>query len=93
MMQDGNYQPMIKSMVGHPSYLHSTPPHSKDVPLKDVEFAAPPPFYPHSAEVQGMIEPALDLVARGDELLEAMLARLTPLLNQKVQEYRTQFGY
>ena len=72
MMQDGNYQPMIKSMVGHPSYLHSTPPHSKDVPLKDVEFAAPPPFYPHSAEVQGMIEPALELggqggrVARGD---------------------------
>jgi ABC-type glycerol-3-phosphate transport system substrate-binding protein len=93
MMREGNVQPMLKSQANHPSYLEGTPPHSKDVAVKEAGVATTPPFYPHSTEIQNLLVPALDGVARGQESLDAMIDRLVPAMNEKLKEYRTRYGY
>jgi hypothetical protein len=93
MMRDGNVQPMRKSQANAPSYTEGSPPHSKDVAVKESEVATTPPFYPHSAEIQNMLVPALDGVASGQESLDAMIDRLVPAMNEKIKEYRTRNGY
>jgi ABC-type glycerol-3-phosphate transport system substrate-binding protein len=93
MMRGGNVQPLLKSQASHPAYRAGTPPHSKDVPIKEAETATAPLFYPHNTDLQPMILQALDGVYRGEESLDAMISRLTPLLNEKLREYRARFGY
>jgi multiple sugar transport system substrate-binding protein len=93
LMREGNVQPMLKSQANHPAYREGEPPHSKDVALKESEVATVPPFYPHSADVQNMLVPGLDAVAKGQESLDAMIARLTPAMNQKISEFRSRYGY
>jgi ABC-type glycerol-3-phosphate transport system substrate-binding protein len=92
-MRGGYVQPMLTAQASHPSYREGTPPHSKDVPLKEAELATAPAFYPHSLELDGMIQPGLDSVTRGAESLDVMLARVVPLMNQKIREYKARFSY
>lgn len=92
-MRGGYVQPMLTAQANHPSYRQGTPPHSKDVPIKETEVATPPAFYPHSLELDGMILPALNDVSRGAESLDAMLARMVPLMNEKIREYKARFNY
>jgi multiple sugar transport system substrate-binding protein len=93
MMRGGNVQPLLKSQANHPAYREGIPPHSKDVPIKEAESATPPLFYPHNSELQPMVLDALNAVVKGDESLDAMIARMTPLLNDKLREWRGRFDY
>ena len=63
------------------------------MPIKEADIATAPLFYPHNTELQPMILQALDGVYRGDESLDAMISRVTPLMNEKVREYRARFSY
>jgi hypothetical protein len=40
-----------------------------------------------------MILDGLERVYKNEESLDAMIARLTPLMNEKLREYRARFGY
>jgi ABC-type glycerol-3-phosphate transport system substrate-binding protein len=93
IMQGGNVQPLRKSQANDAAYRAGTPPHSKDVPVKEADTASVPFFYPHNTDLQPMIRQALDGVYRGDESLDAMITRLTPLLNDKLREYKARFNY
>jgi ABC-type glycerol-3-phosphate transport system substrate-binding protein len=93
MMEAGNAQPFLKAQVRDAGYYKLTPPHNKEVPIKEAEIATSPAFYPHAREVQNMILPALDGVYKGEESLDAMIARLTPLINEKLREYKARFDY
>jgi multiple sugar transport system substrate-binding protein len=92
MMEAGNAQPFLKAQVRDPGYYKLTPPHSKEVPIKEAEIATSPAFYPHARDVQNMILPALEGVYKGEESLDGMIARLTPLINEKLREYKARFG-
>ena len=93
MMRGGNVQPLLKSQAGHAAYREGTPPHSKDVPVKEAETATSPLFYPHNTDLQPMLLQGLDGVFKNEESLDAMISRLTPLLNEKLREYKARFGY
>lgn len=93
MMRGGNVQPLLKSQANHPAYRDGTPPHSKDVPVKEAETATAPLFYPHNAEIQPMLIDGLNSVIRGDESLDAMFSRVGPLVNDKLREYRARYNY
>jgi multiple sugar transport system substrate-binding protein len=93
MMRGGNVQPLLKSQANHPAYREGSPPHSKDVPIREVETAGAPFFYPHNTDLQPMILDGLERVYKNEESLDAMIARLTPLMNEKLREYRARFGY
>jgi hypothetical protein len=93
MMSGGNVQPMRKSLANDAAYRDRVPPHSKDVPIKEADVATAPLFYPHNTDLQPMILQALDGVYRGEESLDAMISRVTPLMNEKLREYRARFNY
>jgi multiple sugar transport system substrate-binding protein len=93
MMSGGNVQPLRKSLANDPAYRDRVPPHSKDVPVKEAEVATAPLFYPHNADVQPLILQALDGVYRGDESLDAMISRVTPLVNEQLRTYRERYTY
>jgi hypothetical protein len=40
-----------------------------------------------------MILPALDAMYRGDESLGSMIARLVPLMNEKLKDYKARVNY